>query len=255
MCLLRRVDDEFLDPLELRPDSHAGRARPAAGPARRQVVMANAPGSAFLESPRPAGFPAGVVAPSAWRRIAVAIAGDLVVRRTCRDGRSACRSLGKCLCHQVDLSDGSASDAGLSSRHWAGIDGAAANSTSGPVASLRQGDIHTTVQSYLPLSQIPTWQPGTHADDRPDRATFGHDCAYLRSADGKPQSWQVIPGGHGAGGPSPGRRHRRDATRRQQRRRAWVMTDVEKGERVDRTTLLAPAPDTSACVASSAGGW
>jgi uncharacterized circularly permuted ATP-grasp superfamily protein len=33
--VLRRLDDDWCDPLELRPDSRAGRARPAAGGARR----------------------------------------------------------------------------------------------------------------------------------------------------------------------------------------------------------------------------
>ena len=54
--LLRRVDDDYLDPLELRSDSTLGvpgllQALRAGG-----VVLANAPGSGWLESPGLAGF-------------------------------------------------------------------------------------------------------------------------------------------------------------------------------------------------------
>jgi len=54
--LLRRVDDEYLDPLELRADSHLGvpgllQAMRAGG-----VIVANAPGAGFLESPGLAAF-------------------------------------------------------------------------------------------------------------------------------------------------------------------------------------------------------
>ena len=58
--LLRRVDDEYLDPLELRPDSALGvpgllQALRAGG-----VVLANAPGTGWLESPGLAAFWPGV---------------------------------------------------------------------------------------------------------------------------------------------------------------------------------------------------
>ena len=49
--VLRRVDDEFLDPLELRPDSQLGVPGLLQALRAGEVVMANTPGAGVLESP------------------------------------------------------------------------------------------------------------------------------------------------------------------------------------------------------------
>jgi uncharacterized circularly permuted ATP-grasp superfamily protein/uncharacterized alpha-E superfamily protein len=54
--LLRRLDDDFCDPLELRPDSTLGVPGLLQVVRAGNVVMANALGSAFLESPAIQGF-------------------------------------------------------------------------------------------------------------------------------------------------------------------------------------------------------
>ena len=54
--LLRRVDDEWLDPLELRGDSALGVPGLLGVIRAGQVVVANAPGTGFLESPGLAAF-------------------------------------------------------------------------------------------------------------------------------------------------------------------------------------------------------
>ena len=54
--LLKRMDDEFLDPLELRADSTLGVAGLLQAVRAGHVLVANAPGSAFLESPALLGF-------------------------------------------------------------------------------------------------------------------------------------------------------------------------------------------------------
>ena len=58
--LLRRLDDDFCDPLELRPDSTLGVPGLLQAARAGTVVMANALGSAFLESPAIQGFMPGV---------------------------------------------------------------------------------------------------------------------------------------------------------------------------------------------------
>jgi uncharacterized circularly permuted ATP-grasp superfamily protein/uncharacterized alpha-E superfamily protein len=55
-ALLRRVDDEYLDPLELRGDSALGVPGLLGVIRAGQVVVANAPGAGFLESPGLAAF-------------------------------------------------------------------------------------------------------------------------------------------------------------------------------------------------------
>ncbi|MCY7315497.1 MAG: circularly permuted type 2 ATP-grasp protein [Rubrivivax sp.] len=54
--LLRRLDDDWCDPLELRPDSALGVPGLLQAARAGHVVMANALGSAFLESPAIQGF-------------------------------------------------------------------------------------------------------------------------------------------------------------------------------------------------------
>jgi len=54
--LLRRLDDDWCDPLSLRPDSTLGVPGLLHAARAGQVVMANAMGSAFLESPALQGF-------------------------------------------------------------------------------------------------------------------------------------------------------------------------------------------------------
>ena len=58
--LLRRVDDEWLDPLELRADSAIGVPGLLGAVRAGEVVLANAPGAGFLESPGLAAFWPGV---------------------------------------------------------------------------------------------------------------------------------------------------------------------------------------------------
>jgi uncharacterized circularly permuted ATP-grasp superfamily protein/uncharacterized alpha-E superfamily protein len=59
-ALLRRLDDDWCDPLELRPDSALGVPGLLQAARAGTVVMANALGSAFLESPAVQGFLPGI---------------------------------------------------------------------------------------------------------------------------------------------------------------------------------------------------
>ncbi len=58
--VMRRLDDDFCDPLELRPDSALGVPGLLQAARAGTVVMANALGSAFLESPAIQGFMPGI---------------------------------------------------------------------------------------------------------------------------------------------------------------------------------------------------
>ena len=58
--VLRRLDDDWCDPLELRPDSSLGVPGLLQAARAGTVVMANALGSAFLESPALQGFMPGI---------------------------------------------------------------------------------------------------------------------------------------------------------------------------------------------------
>ena len=76
MACSKRLDDEFLDPLELRSDSTLGVPGLLQVIRAGNVLVANAPGSAFLES-RAAGLLPALR--QCWARRWPAGAGHLVV--------------------------------------------------------------------------------------------------------------------------------------------------------------------------------
>lgn len=175
--LLKRLDDEFLDPLELRADSTLG------VPGLLQVIragnlqVANAPGSAFLESSAMLGFlPAlsehllgetlSLPSLSTWWCGEQAVMQDMLPQ------------LKNCVIKPTYPGTGMASVIGhtLSQRgldEWAG-------------RILRHGEDYT-VQAYLPLSQTPTWQGEKIAPRSAMLRVFA-----LPDGHG---SWHVLPGG------------------------------------------------------------
>ncbi len=175
--ILKRLDDEFLDPLELRSDSTLG------VPGLLQVIraghvqVANAPGSAFLESPALLGFlPAlsehlldetlRLPSLSTWWCGEQAVMQDMlpqlkncVIKPTYPGSR-----MESVIGHTL-------SQRGLD--EWAG-------------RILRNGEDYT-VQAYMPLAQTPTWQGEKIAP----RAAMLRLFALPDGAGG----WRVLPGG------------------------------------------------------------
>ncbi|MFT7325215.1 MAG: putative circularly permuted ATP-grasp superfamily protein [Rhodoferax sp.] len=200
--LLKRVDDEYLDPLELRPDSTLGVPGLLQAIRAGHVLVANAPGSAFLESSALLGFMPALSQhllgealqlpslPTWWCGEQTAMAEALPRLRDCAIKPTYSGSLQH---GSFETTLGRT----LSARErddWA-------------VRIARQSDEYT-VQAYLPLSQMPSWQAGD-----PDAKTQDGPEGQLRPrsvvlrvfvvSDG-PQSWRVLPGGlarvAGAGG-------------------------------------------------------
>ncbi len=181
--LIKRLDDEFLDPLELRADSTLGVPGLLQVIRAGNVLVANAPGSAFLESPALLGFlPAlsehllgeKLALPSLatwWCGEQAALQSvlpqlrDCVIKPTYPASRLPSvigRSLGR------DKLD-----------EWSG-------------RLLRHG-VDYTVQAYLPLSQTPTWQGQKIAP----RSAMVRVFALADGRQGRQgrQSWRVLPGG------------------------------------------------------------
>ncbi len=214
--LLKRLDDEFLDPLELRPDSTLGVPGLLQAIRAGNVLVANAPGSAFLESSALLGFLPALAShllgeelslpalPTWWcgeragMEDVLPRLGECVIKPTYP---GAAHSFEAVLGRNLNRS-------GLD--EWAG-------------RILRAGDLHT-VQSYLPPSQMPTWQDNKIAPRSVMLRVFA-------VADG-PQSWRVLPGGlarlvNASAGMASMQRGGSSAD-------TWVMTNGN----VDRTTLL-----------------
>ncbi len=190
--LLKRVDDQYMDPLELRADSTLGVPGLLQALRAGHVLVANAPGSAFLESPALLGFLPGLARqllgeelvlpalPTWWcgehsaMHEALASLGAHTIKPT-YPGSSIHHSFESVLCPRLGAQ---------ALREWR-------------QRVSTNGSDHT-VQAFLPLSQLPTW-----SGPRPGQS--GHMVAkstLLRvfvtadgvDAGGQPR-WRVLPGG------------------------------------------------------------
>ena len=181
--LIKRLDDEYLDPLELRADSTLGVPGLLQAIRAGNVLVANAPGSAFLESPALLGFLPGLsrhllgeelmlpALPTWWCGERSAMEEALPQLRDCTIKATY---PGSSLLPGLDGVPGR----GLLAREideWAGR------------IALQSDDY--TVQGSVPLSQMPTWQASA--------AQMQSRSVTLRVfvvSDG-PRSWRVLPGG------------------------------------------------------------
>ncbi|KUZ76538.1 circularly permuted type 2 ATP-grasp protein [Burkholderia ubonensis] len=230
--ILRRVDDAWLDPLELRPDSMLGVPGLLQAVRAGNVLLANAPGSSFLESPGMLGF---------LPRLAESLLGATLTLpavhswwcgepAACDD---ALPQLARCIIKPSfppDVQAGGGFEPVIGARlthaqlaEWR--------------ARILANPAHYTVQADLPLSQAPTW-PG----HREPGDGYGNGGARIvpkplllrvfALADGAAR-WRVLPGGLSRVGA-------RDALFNAPMPRGgstvdtWVMTEGV----VDATTLL-----------------
>ena len=234
--LLKRVDDQYLDPLELRPDSTLGVPGLLQAIRAGNVLVANAPGSAFLESPALLGFLPRLAhhvlkqdlllpaLPTWWcgERNAMEEVLPLLRERIIKPtypGSPIHGSFDAVLGHTLDES---------ACNVWAG-------------RIVRQSEEHT-VQAHIPFSQMPTWQSAT--GDTP--ASQGRMVARSgmlrvfavsdsRQGAGAQPRWRVLPGGLArvAGASTDIASMQRGGSSAD----VWALTDGE----VDTTSLLTSA--------------
>lgn len=178
--LLRRMDDDFCDPLELRADSALGVPGLLQSVRSGQVVIANALGTGFLESSAIQGFLPAICEhllgeplriPSlhtwwcgenaAWEDVSPHL-GTQVIKPTFATRQSTnFEPVIAALLNQEQLSG------------WR--------------ARVEQQPAIYTTQTYLPFSQVPTWRHGA----------IEPRAAMLRfyAVTGPDGTWQVMPGG------------------------------------------------------------
>ena len=238
--LLKRLDDQFLDPLELRSDSALGVPGLLQAIRAGNVVVANAPGSAFLESPALLGF-----LPALCRHL---LGEDLQLPALptwwCGE-RSAMEEVLPQLqeCAIKATYPGSAHHGNFDAVMGRSLNPNLLDEWAGRI--VRQSEDHT-IQAYLPLSQMPTWQPPD--DDEIDVAGAARPGKLVPKSvilrvfavsDGQ-QSWRVLPGGlarvAGASADIASMQHGGSSAD------VWVMTQGS----VDTTTLLRPPLTASA---------
>ena len=184
--LLKRVDDTWLDPLELRADSALGVPGLLQAVRSAQVLVANTPGSGFLESNALLGFMPALAQdilgeelvlpaiPSWWCGEAAALPealqhiADGVIKPTYpNEGQR--QSFEPRLGGQMDQRERD---------EWAG-------------RILREPEAHT-VQSWLPLSHLPVWDDAATGDGALQTRPVVLRVFAVTDAQGL---WQVLPGG------------------------------------------------------------
>ncbi|AYQ30537.1 MULTISPECIES: circularly permuted type 2 ATP-grasp protein [unclassified Polaromonas] len=175
--LLKRLDDEFLDPLELRSDSTLGVPGLLQVIRAGNVLVVNTPGSAFLESSALLGF-----LPALSRHLlGETLALPSLATWWCGEQAVMQDVLGQL---KNSVIKPTYPGSGMESVIGHTLSRRALDEWAGRI--LRRGEDYT-VQAYLPLPQTPTWQ-GERISPR---------SAMLRVfavADGN-GSWQVLPGG------------------------------------------------------------
>ncbi|MDF1485739.1 circularly permuted type 2 ATP-grasp protein [Ramlibacter sp. H39-3-26] len=223
-ALLKRLDDQFLDPLELRADSTLGVPGLLQAIRAGNVLVANAPGSALLESTAMLGFLPALARhllgeelllpalPTWWCGERAAMEEvlprlDACVVKPTYPGTTGHNTFNAVVGQHLSR---------RALDEWAG-------------RIMRQGDEHT-VQAYLPMSQVPTWR------DTVDQARIVPRSVMLRvfAVASGPQSWNVLPGGLARIATAD-----EEITSMQRggsSADAWVLTNGT----VDRTTLLQP---------------
>ena len=184
--LLRRVDDDWLDPLELRADSTLGVPGLLQAVRSGNVLVANTPGSGFLESNALLGFMPALARdllgqelqlpaiPSWWCGEAAALQDVLprisqcVIKPTYPYNTDR-HSFEPVLGHQLSRRE---------QDEWAG-------------RILRNPDAYT-LQSWLPLSHQPTWQARVDGQTAIESRPVVLRVFAVADAQG---GWQVLPGG------------------------------------------------------------
>jgi uncharacterized circularly permuted ATP-grasp superfamily protein/uncharacterized alpha-E superfamily protein len=225
--VLKRLDDAFLDPLELRPDSHLGVPGLLQAIRAGNVLVANCPGSGLLESPGLLGF-----LPALSRRL---LGEDLRLPSLptwwCGE-RAALEAALPQLAHGVVKGTYGGAGAGAvvgKNLSRGELDACAARIQRAP-------DDHT-LQAWLRLSQMPTWQSTRSGERIEPRSLLLRVFALSDGA----QGWRVLPGGLtrlAAAGTEVVAMQRGGSSAD-----TWVMTDGT----VDASTLLHhehPAVDT-----------
>jgi len=221
-ALIKRLDDEWLDPLELRSDSRLGVPGLLQVLRAGNLLLANAPGSAPLESSALLGF-----LPAISRRLlGEELALPSLATWWCGED-AALREVLPLLKESVIKPTYPGS--GLDTAMGQSLSARELDEWSGRMVRHPED---TTVQAWLPLSQTPTWT-GERLIPR---------SAMLRVfalADG-PQSWRVLPGGLVR--LAPRGQLMASMQRGGSSADCWVITDGP----VDRTSLLQSAPSTLA---------
>jgi len=227
--LLKRVDDQYLDPLELRADSTLGVPGLLQAIRAGNVLVANAPGSAFLESPALLGFLPALSRHLLGEQLSLpALPTWWCGERSAME--EALPRLNDCAIKPTypGSTEHSSFDPVLGNR----LTAREMDEWSGRI--VRQAEEHT-LQGYTPLSQMPTWQAsGTAVAGEAGKLLARSVMLRVFVVSDGAQGWRVLPGGL-ARVASAGQ----EITSMQRGGSSADVWALTRGE-IDHSTLLAP---------------
>ena len=186
--ILKRLDDEFLDPLELRADSTLGVPGLLQAIRAGNVIIANTPGSAFLESPALLGFLPAISERMLNEKI------QLPAMDTWWCGEKAALDAAIPNLGQSAIKPtypNSSGHEGYESTLGGDLSQSQLDEWVGRIT--RQPDEHT-VQTYIPLAQMPTWLNVFNINNASLIEPHSYMLRVFALSDGG-NSWQVLPGG------------------------------------------------------------
>ena len=179
--ILRRLDDDYCDPLELRSDSALGVPGLLQAVRAGQVMVANALGSGFVESPAIAAFMPAI----SQRLFGEGLVLPSLASWWC--GEAAAREQGLPQLHKMVVKPTSAVLA--RAQHWdteiaARLD---AHSREQLAARIRARPDDYTLQEHLPMSQVAIWRDGELQRRQAMLRVYA-----IAGGDGE---WHALPGG------------------------------------------------------------
>lgn len=189
--ILRTVNDEWLDPLELRTDSMLGVPGLLQAVRAGNVLLANAPGSGFLESPAMIGF---------MPKIAQQLLGETLTLPAvhswwCGEAAACADAMPRLATSIVrrTFPPNKLKDGDFDPVFGARLNEAQLNEWRARIAA-QPGDY--TLQADLPLSQAPTWPGATRASANGGARILTKPLMLrvFALADGQ-QTWRILPGG------------------------------------------------------------
>ncbi|MBU3738148.1 MAG: A circularly permuted ATPgrasp family protein, partial [Rhodoferax sp.] len=224
--LLKRVDDLYLDPLELKSDSTLGVPGLLQALRAGRVLVANMPGSALLESPALQGFLPGL----AQHLMGETLSLPALPTWWCGERAAMLEVLARLREGVIKPTyPGAPGQASFEAVPGHALGPREIDEWTGRI--VRHGADHT-VQAYLPLSQMPTWQAGDRANRAAGRVQARSVLLRVFAVSDPQGGWRVLPGGlarlaNPADGVASMQRGGSSAD-------VWAVT----GEEVDASTLL-----------------
>lgn len=181
--LLKRLDDAFLDPLELRADSTLGVPGLLQAVRAGNLIMANAPGSAFLESPALLGF-----LPALCERV-LGEKLQLPALDTFWCGEQAAM-------HEIlpRLEQGVIKPTYPGQFEPVLVPSLEAAARAQWTRRIMDQPERYTVQNYLPLAQMPSWDPALQCNDARAIVPRFYTLRVFALSGGR-NAWYVLPGG------------------------------------------------------------